>query len=63
MKKLHKLTYSEKKEKIREEAIDWQLDFSNHNYSYGELAEIQAYFEKVGKKYGLIKEFRENGII
>lgn len=63
MKELYKLTYSEKKAKIREEAISWQYDFSNHNYSYGELAEKQAYFEKEGKKYGLIKEFRENGII
>ena len=63
MKELYKLTYSEKKAKIREEAISWQRDFSNHNCSYGELAEKQAYFEKEGKKYGLVKEFRENGII
>lgn len=63
MKELYKLTYSEKKAKLREEAIRWQLDFSRHCYSYGELAEMQAYFEKEGKKYGLMKEFRENGII
>ena len=63
MKELYKLTYSEKKAKIREEAVSWQQDFSKHNYSYGELAEKQAYFEKEGKKYGLIQEFRENGII
>ena len=63
MKGLYKLTYSEKKAKLREEAVEWQCDFSKHNYSYGELAEMQAYFEKEGKKYGLMKEFRENGII
>ena len=63
MKELYKLTYSEKKAKLREEAISWQLDFSNHNYSQGELAEKLAYFEKEGKKFGLIKEFKENGII
>ena len=63
MRYFYKLTYSEKKEKLREEAMTWQHDFSNHNYSYGELAEIQAYFEKEGKKYGLIKEFKENGIL
>lgn len=57
------LTYAEKKAKLREEAVSWQHDFSRHNYSYGELAEKQAYFEKEGKKFGLIKEFRENGII
>lgn len=58
-----KLSYSEKKAKLREEAMNWQHDFSKHNYSYGELAEKQAYFEKEGKKYGLIKEFRSEGII
>ena len=63
MKGLYKLTYSEKKAKLREEAVEWQCDFSKHDYSYGELAEMQAYFWKEGKKYGLMKEFRENGII
>ena len=63
MKELYKLTYSEKKAKLREEAVEWQHDFSEHCYSYGELAEKQAYFEKEGKKYGLLKEFKENGII
>lgn len=63
MKELYKLTYREKKAKLREEAVEWQCDFSRHCYSYGELAEMQAYFEKEGKKYGLMREFRENGII
>ena len=34
-----KPTYEIKKEMARQEAIDWQNDFGNHNYSYGELAE------------------------
>lgn len=55
-------TYKTKKEMARQEAIDWQNDFCNHNYSYGELAEFGYYFEKLGKRYGLLKEFRENGI-
>ena len=63
MKELYKLTYREKKARLREEAVRWQQDFSRHDYSYGELAEIQAYFEKEGKKYGLMKEFKENCII
>lgn len=45
------------------EAIEWQHDFENHNYSWGELAEWDAYFEKLGRRYGLLTEFRENGII
>lgn len=56
-------TYKELKEQARQEAILWQLDFANKNYSWGELLYFQGYFEKKAKKYGLIKEFRENGII
>ena len=54
--------YYERKEEIRQQAIDWQLDFSNRNYSWGELADWNDYFYKMGKRYGLLKEFRENGI-
>lgn len=57
-----KQRYLELKEMARQEAIDWQLDLGNHNYSWGELAEYQSRFEKLGKRYGLLKEFRENGI-
>ena len=57
-----KPTYEIKKEMVRQKAIDWQNDFCNHNYSYGELAEFGYYFEKLGRRYGLLKEFRENGI-
>ena len=44
-------------------AIEWQLDFNNHNYSYGELVYFQEHFTKLAKRYGLTKAFRENGII
>ena len=30
--------YKEKKEKARKEAIEWQNEFTEHNYSYGERA-------------------------
>jgi hypothetical protein len=55
--------YYEKKAEIRQQAIDWQLDFSNHNYSWYELAEFGDYFYRLGKRYGLLREFKENGII
>lgn len=55
--------YQKQKEKARLKAVDWQLDFNNHNYSYGELAEFNDYFKKLAKRYGLIKEFKENCII
>ena len=57
------MTYAENKDRARELAIEWQLDFDNHNYSWGELAYFQEYFERLGRRYGLIGEFKENGII
>lgn len=55
--------YQKRKNAARENAIAWQHDFENHNYSYGELAAWGDYFAKLGKRYGLTEEFRENGII
>lgn len=55
--------YQKRKEAARNEAIDWQADFGNHNYSYGELAFYSDYFEKKAKRYGLLREFRTEGII
>ena len=56
-------TYNEKKENARNNAINYQLNFSNLNWSYLELNMIESYFQKVGKKYGLLKEFKENCVI
>ena len=56
-------TYKERKEAARQKAIEWQSTFEEHNYSWDELVEWNAYFEALGKRYGLTDEFRENGII
>lgn len=55
-------TYAERKAEIRDEAIQWQAEYADHNYSYGELAYWADYFETMGRRYGLLEEFRENGI-
>ena len=55
--------YAREKKNARQKAIEWQLDFNNHDYSYGELAYFTEYFTKLAKRYGLTEEFRENGII
>lgn len=55
--------YQQAKESARQKAIDWQLTFSDNVYYWSDLADFSAYFEKLGKRYGLIKDFRENGII
>ena len=57
-----KTTYETKKEMARQEAIDWQNDLFRDNRSYEEMREAAEYFEKLGKRYGLLTEFRENGI-
>lgn len=56
--------YEDRKHELEDLARVWQesnIDFID--WSYGELAIIQDFFEKNGKRYGLTKTFRENGII
>lgn len=60
--KNNKTTYASNKAVARQEAIDWQNDLFRDNRSYEELAEAAEHFEKLGRRYGLLKEFRENGI-
>jgi hypothetical protein len=55
--------YQKRKAEAREEAIFWQQDFDKHNYTWYELIQWQARFETLAKRYGLIEEFKQNGII
>lgn len=55
--------YQIEKEKAREKAIDTINNISQNNYSYYELFIIQNKLYKIGKRYGLLKEFKENCII
>lgn len=57
-----KNNYQVAKENARQKAIDWQYEFSETSMSWGELAYWQEYFEKIGRRYGLLTEFRENCI-
>ena len=55
--------YARAKENARQKAMDWQTEYYNNNYSYGELIAFAEYFTRLAKRYGLMTEFRENGII
>ena len=56
-------TYAEKQNAFRDIAIKWQNDFYKWCYTWQDVAEYGEFFETYGKRYGLLKEFRENGII
>lgn len=55
--------YKEKKEDLRLKALCYQDTFNYVDWSYKEITEISNFFYKNGKKYGLLREFKENGII
>ena len=57
------MTYQQKKEAARQDAIDWQYEAAEQNPSYGELADATERFDRLGRRYGLLQEFRENGIL
>lgn len=54
--------YTERKASLEDLAIEYSNNTGETCLSYGELMEIGNFSEKNGKRYGLLKEFRENGI-
>lgn len=60
--------YYKRKDEIKEEAIDYSNRIGEYEYlqdyelSWGEYADITSYFYELGKRYGLLKEFKENAI-
>ena len=57
----NKERYQATKSLLVQQAQEWQT--SQEPKTYSELARASDYFTKYGKRYGLIKEFRANGII
>jgi phosphoserine aminotransferase len=57
--------YKERKENARALAIDFQNAIINSNidFSYYDLMMQGAQFERIAKSYGLVEEYKENGII
>ena len=57
-------TYRERQNYVRNFAIDWSNVFGivKYDWSCGELNHIQSEFERLGKQYGLLREFHENCI-
>ena len=57
--------YKKRKENARDLAIDVQLTYINYDVytSYYDTMQLSNIFERIGKNYGLIKEYKEKGII
>ena len=56
-------TYRQLKSELRTRAIELQHKLSCENSSYMELSESSDSIYPSAKRYGLITEFRENGIL
>lgn len=56
-------TYQRRKDAARAQAIKWQADFSDRSISWEAIAAEQRHFEQLARRYGLLREFRENAII
>jgi hypothetical protein len=55
--------YQTEKEQVRQDVIN-QLDVIFYpGISQGELIDVQSKLYKIAKKYGLVREFKENGIL
>ena len=56
--------YLKKQRELQQDAIDWQYEvWSNEETSFEELQEGYERFKKLGKRFGLVQEFKENAII
>lgn len=62
-KLINKIKYQNGKQKAIDQAIEYQTKNSEEWPSYDEIYKNFIYFEKLAKRYGLKKEFKENGII
>jgi len=57
-----KRTYQERKERAREIVMNWQDQTAGKCLYMSELAEAGEYFYNLGRRFGLLREFRENAI-
>ena len=57
------MTYAQKKAKARQLAIEWQSIISQKDHDYAFYVWWGELFQKIAKKYGLVREFKENGIL
>lgn len=54
--------YQKAKERARQMAIDFSNGMGSANLSWADCAYYGNKFERLGRRYVLLREFRENGI-
>ena len=55
--------YKERQADLENKAIEYSHSWYDFcNWSYGELADIQSFFETNGRRYGLLRTFRNEAI-
>ena len=59
---MKKETYLANKKAARNEAIEWQATTAQEPMYWSEVAYWNEHFERLGRRYGLLREFHENGI-
>ena len=59
---VHGSNYAERRENVRGTAMEFQTANDCDGLYMSDMAQIYGWFEKMGKRYGLLKEFRENAI-
>lgn len=57
------MKYQAKKEKARQLAVNWQQIATEKDRDYAYFCEWNERFNRIGKKYWLVREFKENAII
>lgn len=59
---MKKNAYLEGKNRVREEAIEWQREMADGGLYWSDVIAACERFETLGRRYGLLREFRENCI-
>ena len=57
---VHGSNYAERRENVRGTAMEFQTANDCDGLYMSDMAQIYGWFAKMGKRYGLLKEFREN---
>lgn len=58
----HGESYADRRESVRKTAVEWS-NCEAWPLSWCEMQTVADWFYRMGKRYGLLTEFRENGLI